>query len=143
MRKINTDSKLYFAVSCTLALCLAIILIYREIPHTKEEKSAPLSEVFLPQPLPASFTVTSACITEALPEEAFQTVQSDSTQKLININTADADTLMQLKGIGEKKALAIIEYRNSAKGFSSTDELTMVNGIGEKTLDAIRDFICV
>ena len=60
----------------------------------------------------------------------------------VNINTADAATIAEnLKGIGEAKAKAIIEYRKANGGFKSVDELTAVKGIGEKTVDANRALI--
>ena len=61
----------------------------------------------------------------------------------ININTAPAGELVKLNGIGESKAAAIIKYRNEHGGFKSVDELVNVSGIGEKTLEKIRDFITV
>ncbi|WP_041523306.1 ComEA family DNA-binding protein [Gilvimarinus agarilyticus] len=56
----------------------------------------------------------------------------------ININTADVQTLSQLKGIGEAKAQAIIAWREQNGPFDSVDELLQVKGIGEATLDDIR-----
>ncbi len=48
----------------------------------------------------------------------------------INVNTADALALTGLKGVGEKKALAIIAYRKSKGPFSSLEQLEAVPGIG-------------
>lgn len=54
----------------------------------------------------------------------------------VNINTADAQTLSaSLKGIGQKKAEAIIQYRKEQGGFKSVEELASVTGIGPKTLE--------
>lgn len=61
----------------------------------------------------------------------------------VNINTADLEELMTLKGIGEVKAQAIIDYRTEYGSFNSVDELINVSGIGEKTLDNLRDYITV
>ena len=61
---------------------------------------------------------------------------------LININTADKETLMVLDGIGEKRAEAIIEYRVSHP-FGSTKDIMNVSGIGEKIYEKIKDKICV
>ena len=58
----------------------------------------------------------------------------------ININTADKTTLMEeIKGIGEKKAEAIIAYREQNGPFKSVDELAQVSGIGEATVEKNRD----
>ena len=60
----------------------------------------------------------------------------------ININTATIEQLVELKGVGEKTAQHIIEYREKKK-FETVDELINVKGIGEKTLAKIRDQITV
>jgi len=53
----------------------------------------------------------------------------------INVNTADVQTLSaSLKGVGMKKAQAIIEYRETNGTFSTAMDLTAVKGIGEKTV---------
>jgi len=53
----------------------------------------------------------------------------------VNINTADAQELaLSLKGVGLKKAVAIVEYREAFGDFDSAMELTEVKGIGEKTV---------
>lgn len=69
-------------------------------------------------------------------------ISSEQTS-LININTANSAQLQTLKGIGEVKAQAIIDYRNANGNFSSVDELINVSGIGEKTLENIRPYITV
>lgn len=61
----------------------------------------------------------------------------------ININTASAAQLTQLKGIGEKKAQAIIEYRNENGAFTDIEEITKVSGIGDKIFEGIKDYITV
>ena len=68
---------------------------------------------------------------------------SQATSGKLDINTATAEQLTTLDGIGETKAAAIIAYRNEHGGFSSVDELLNVKGIGEKTLQNIRKFITV
>lgn len=58
---------------------------------------------------------------------------------VININTADREALAQLNGIGEKKAEAIIAWRENNGAFVSLDQLTEVNGIGEATIEKNRE----
>ncbi len=61
----------------------------------------------------------------------------------ININTAGKEQLMELPGIGEVKAEAIIAYRESSGGFRAVEELLNVKGIGEKTLEKLRPLISI
>ena len=63
--------------------------------------------------------------------------------KKININTASADELMDLKGIGEKKAAAIIEFRETNGIFKKPEDLMKVSGIGPKTFEANKNRITV
>ncbi len=57
----------------------------------------------------------------------------------VDINTADAATLSQsLKGIGLAKAEAIVEYRKKHGPFKNADELTLVKGIGDRTIELNR-----
>lgn len=57
----------------------------------------------------------------------------------VNINTADAETIStELNGIGLSKAQAIIEYRKKHGPFRSVDDLSLVKGIGERTVDKNR-----
>ena len=52
----------------------------------------------------------------------------------VNVNNATVKDFTSLKGIGTKKAEAIVKYRTSVKCFKSIDELTNVKGIGDKTI---------
>ena len=62
---------------------------------------------------------------------------------LININTATAEELTELSGIGESKAAAIIAYREENGDFSSIEEIMNVSGIGEGTYEQFKDKIKV
>ena len=60
----------------------------------------------------------------------------------VNINTAPKSELMLLENIGSKKADDIIAYRK-LKPFEKPEDLMNVSGIGKKTYEKIKDFICV
>lgn len=60
----------------------------------------------------------------------------------ISLNKATLKELMSLTGIGEAKAVAIINYRNT-KNFSSIEEIKNVSGISENIFTKIKDFICL
>ncbi|MDR0579365.1 MAG: helix-hairpin-helix domain-containing protein [Campylobacteraceae bacterium] len=57
----------------------------------------------------------------------------------IDINSADAKALTAIKGLGEKKAEAIVEYRDKNGKFKSADDLLKVKGIGKKLLETIKE----
>lgn len=60
----------------------------------------------------------------------------------VNINTADAETISaELNGIGLSKAKAIVEYRTKHGPFRSAEDVTLVKGIGERTLERNRNDI--
>lgn len=67
-------------------------------------------------------------------------VQATEPSK-ININTASADELANLNGIGKVKAEAIIEHRKQIGEFKSLEELTLVKGIGHATLEKNRNLL--
>lgn len=68
---------------------------------------------------------------------------SDTAGGVVNINTADADTLKSLSGIGDAKAQAILAYREEYGTFSTIEEIMQVPGIKESTFSAIKDKITV
>lgn len=61
----------------------------------------------------------------------------------VDINTADAAALEQVKGIGPARAAAIVKYRSENGPFKSVDELVKVPGIGEKSVEQLRDQLSV
>ncbi len=81
--------------------------------------------------------------TPILSDSVVQLLPSSPENTLININTASSELLQTLSGIGEVKAQAIIDYRTSNGNFTSVEQLLNVKGIGEKTLDKIKGYICV
>lgn len=66
-----------------------------------------------------------------------------SNETLVNINTADSETLQTLPGIGEKKAADIIAYREEHGAFSSTEDLKNISGIGDSTFEKLSPHITV
>lgn len=57
----------------------------------------------------------------------------------VNINTADATTLSrELKGIGMKRAQAIVDYRKKNGPFKSVDELALIKGVGPAVIEKNR-----
>ena len=69
--------------------------------------------------------------------------QTSAKDGKINLNTATSEELQTISGIGAKRAEDIIAYRESHGGFQSVDDLKNVSGIGDKTLDKIRESLYV
>lgn len=72
-----------------------------------------------------------------------QTVPEETVSFPVNINTADADTLAALPGIGRVLAKRILAYRQQNGSFRVVEEITNVEGIGEKKAEAILELITV
>ncbi len=79
-----------------------------------------------------------------------QVLATDKTEEItssmelsdkISINQATNQELAGIKGIGTKKAQAIIEYREANGDFVSIEELVKVKGIGKSTLQKITPFV--
>ncbi|MEN9450744.1 MAG: hypothetical protein RJA83_1362 [Pseudomonadota bacterium] len=69
---------------------------------------------------------------------------SNPVSALVNINTADGETLAaELKGIGIKRAKAILAYRNEHGPFKSIDDLIKIKGISKRIVDQNREKITV
>ena len=75
---------------------------------------------------------------EIIEEEEKDEVSSEK----ISLNKATLEQLLTLKGIGETKAKAIIEYRNKTP-FKSIKEITNVKGIGKSTFEKIKDRLTI
>ena len=69
------------------------------------------------------------------------TAPTQTEPLLININTATTEQLTQLPGIGTVIAERIVSYRNTSGPFESLADLTNVEGIGDKKLEGILDYI--
>jgi competence protein ComEA len=60
----------------------------------------------------------------------------------LDINVATEDELVILPGIGPKKARSIVDWRDRNGPFTNVNELTSVHGIGPKTLEGLRQYVC-
>ncbi|MEA3521893.1 MAG: helix-hairpin-helix domain-containing protein [Campylobacterota bacterium] len=66
-----------------------------------------------------------------------------SLMAAVNINKATKAELMSIKGIGDKKATAIIDYRKKHGKFKNINDLTQVKGLGDKSVRKISKEITV
>ena len=70
-----------------------------------------------------------------------QGVNETEGEQKVSLNQATLEEFQTLPGIGPAKATAIINYREEFGKFNSVDELTNVSGIGQKTLEKLRDYL--
>lgn len=64
-----------------------------------------------------------------------------AAEEVVNVNDADAGQLSLLPRIGPALAARIVEFRDENGKFSSPDDLMLVRGIGEKTMELLRPFV--
>ena len=114
-----------------------------------------LGRASVPYPIGAAVSHVPETNTKNEKQDAEENEAADSTaaetdgadqaapQGIVNINTADADALQTLPGVGEVLAGRIIEYRELSGGFVTVEQLMEVSGIGQQKFDALRDDITV
>lgn len=91
-------------------------------------------QVIVPRVAPAAGTATTT---------GGAVSASPSAPALVNVNAAGPEELETLPGIGEVLAAAIVAYREEHGPFTSVDQLIDVSGIGEVTLEEIRELVTV
>ncbi len=132
---------LYFCSIFALLSCLGLIgcgkkqvlLVTAEDAVLSEDAETPLEE-----------SVSQDEAESAVEEpEADGATTAGIEQGLININTAGKEQLMQLNGIGNVRAEAIIAYRETYGAFKTPRDITKVYGIGEGIFKRIEQYITV
>ncbi len=96
------------------------------------------------EPVIAKSTSDSSTKTTVKKSKSTKSTTSKSTKAKsgkVNINTANAEVLTQLTGIGPKTAKNIVNYRKKHGKFKRSDDLLKVKGIGEKTLKKMKSQI--
>jgi len=94
-------------------------------------------------PFKAGAELTPAVFSTPAVEAEFPTPASDTSQDLVNLNTATVEELDALPGIGPTTAQKIIDYREENGPFIDIEEIMQVSGIGLSTFENIKDLITV
>ena len=133
-RKIGKNNDRYkFAfvfTAATLAVCCTMLILLLANRNAKSKISV----------------INYDTVTVSADENADLTTaepDSDIPDGRIDLNSCTSEQLCSIPGIGEKTAQKILDYRDSAGGFSSVDELINVKGIGEVRLAKIRQYVTV
>ena len=112
-----------------IAACAGYFIGHRQPEGVYAIRGGKDSSPYTPPPAKDTHTATSAPV-----------AQTPDAEK-ININTASADELTRLPGIGPAIAARIVEFRELYGPFISAEDLLHVSGIGDKVLQNIIDLI--
>ena len=110
------------------------------------KRGAELAALNLAAPLTDGQQVLVPRASDAAEPQGTASVPGGSTESgttLVNVNVASAEELETLPGIGEVLAATIVQYREEHGPFTSVDQLLDVSGIGEVTLEELRDLVTV
>lgn len=143
---------LLFLLLSAAVVCAGIFFF-----HTTEKPIRSTNITITPdaEDIPTEFTQPSAARTtlkvKTTASKTKTTVHTSHSEAIpttsefvcLDINSASADELTKLKGIGEVLAQEIISYRESSGGFRNIEEIMNVKGIGEGIFNDIRDHIYV
>ena len=129
MKEIKTGAVLLCIVAVFVAFCAGLLVGKQSsdgyvIVTQKQEQAT--SET-------ASVAQTKATTTQP-PQES---------NGLVNLNTASKEELMKLPGIGEVLAQRILDYRAEHGPFQKVEDLELIDGIGAKTVEKLRDLATV
>lgn len=115
-----------------------VIIIYtnEEIDLWTKDNKVTTEFVYIEVPCECPDTMNEACI--GVKEET-----NIETEALISINKASKEELMNLSGIGESKAEAIIKYRNDHGDFKDISDIMKVSGIGQSAFEKIKNKITI
>lgn len=146
MLEFSTQEKRFilFLLCCFVTGCC--IAYYRTIKESDSLQSWRQNYDKLLNQFEAADVNTNMNSTASIQIKVIPKEKQDFKQKLIgkiDINTATVEELVTLERIGPALAQRIIQYREKSGAFKNIDDLLLIKGIGPKTLDRIRDEVCI
>jgi competence protein ComEA len=93
----------------------------------------------IPSPARLRAVLLAACIAAGLAGAS----PAYAADGVVNVNTATAEELVRLPGIGDAKARAILDYRKEKGAFKSVEQLREVKGIGDAALERLRPHLSI
>ena len=123
--KVNVTKKVKVIVFIAIAIIALALGLYLECCDKKE------------------FVISSVPKQMQAQKSGNENISHYDDEGRLDINLATVEELMKLKGIGEVIASRIVNYREERGQFMAVEELTLVPGIGYKTLNNNREYICV
>lgn len=117
-----------------------VVMVYssKEIKEAQKENT-----VYIETPCVCEQVKNDACITENKNTSKTDKTSTINKTNKVNINTAQIEELKTLSGIGDAKANAIIEYRNTNGNFKSIEDIKNVSGISETVYSKIKENITI
>ena len=85
----------------------------------------------------------AACVAAGVAAGLAGTSPAFAAEGVVNVNTATAEELVRLPGIGDAKARAILDYRKEKGAFKSLEQLREVKGIGDAALERLRPHLAI
>jgi comEA protein len=108
-----------------------------------EGKEHPVRHPFITALAVAATVFALVAPAGAVPTQQAAAEAKASPAQVVNINTAPAEQLERLPGVGPKTAARIVEYRQKNGGFKKVEELMNVRGIGEKAFLKMKNQLTV